>query len=119
MSEAEKAKVLRRAKIVTFVVLVVLAIGAGRTVMSRASNAKALEAGSAEQAKLYVKVATPKVGGAASTIELPGSLQGAMQSPIAARTSGYLKRWTHDIGSRVNKGDLLAEIENPEIDQQI
>ena len=119
MTEAEKSTVIRRTKIVVIVVLLALAVGAGRTMMSRASNAKALEAGSAEQAKLYVKVTTPQVGGAASVIELPGSLQGAMQSPIAARTSGYLKRWTHDIGSRVAKGELLAEIENPEIDQQI
>ena len=119
MTEAEKSTVISRTKIVVIVVLLALAVGAGRTMMSRASNAKALEAGSAEQAKLYVKVTTPQVGGAASVIELPGSLQGAMQSPIAARTSGYLKRWTHDIGSRVAKGELLAEIENPEIDQQI
>ena len=42
-----------------------------------------------------------------------------MQSPISARASGYLKRWTKDIGSRVQKGELLAEIETPEIDQQL
>ena len=42
-----------------------------------------------------------------------------MQAPIAARASGYLKRWTSDIGSRVQKGELLAEIETPEIDQQL
>lgn len=42
-----------------------------------------------------------------------------MQSPISARASGYLKRWTRDIGSRVEKGELLAEIETPEIDQQL
>ena len=42
-----------------------------------------------------------------------------MQSPIAARASGYLKRWTRDIGSKVAKGELLAEIETPEIDQQL
>jgi RND family efflux transporter MFP subunit len=46
-------------------------------------------------------------------------LQGYVQAPIAARASGYLKRWLVDIGSRVNKGDLLAEIDSPEIDQQL
>src|SRR5688572_33454 len=118
MSEAD-SKVLRRAKLVAIVVLVALAIGAARTMMSRSSNARALEAGTAEQAKVYVKVATPTIGGAGTTLNLPGSLQGEVQSPISARASGYLKRWTHDIGSRVAKGELLAEIESPEIDQQL
>jgi RND family efflux transporter MFP subunit len=53
------------------------------------------------------------------TLALPGTLQGFVQSPIAARASGYVKRWTRDIGSKVAKGDLLAEIETPEIDQQL
>jgi RND family efflux transporter MFP subunit len=52
-------------------------------------------------------------------LQLPGTLQGAVQAPIAARASGYLKRWYKDIGSRVEKGELLAEIETPEIDQQL
>lgn len=112
-------KVLRRAKLAMVIVLVALAIGAGRTIMSRSSNAKALETGISEQSRIYVKVASPKVGGVGNKLELPGSLQGAMQSPIAARTTGYLKRWTRDIGSRVEKGELLAEIESPEVDQQL
>ena len=58
---------------------------------------------SAEQAKQYVKVATPTMGGQATTLSVPGALQGAMQSPSAARANGYLKRWTRDIGSRVAK----------------
>ena len=83
------------------------------------SNAKALEAGTSERAKLYVKVALPKSDTDGQTLVLPGTLQGFVQSPIAARASGYLKRWYKDIGSRVAKGDLLAEIETPEIDQQL
>jgi RND family efflux transporter MFP subunit len=118
MSEAE-TRVVRRAKLIAIVVFVALAIGAGRTLWSRASNARALEAGTAEQARTYVKVATPTVGGAATTLTLPGSLQGETQSPISARSSGYVKKWFHDIGSRVAKGELLAEIESPEVDQQL
>jgi RND family efflux transporter MFP subunit len=118
MSETQ-ARVVRRAKVVAIVVLVALAIGAGRTMISRASNARALEAGTAEHAKTYVKVATPASGGAGITLTLPGTLQGESQSPISARASGYVKRWSHDIGSRVAKGELLAEIESPEIDQQL
>jgi RND family efflux transporter MFP subunit len=66
-----------------------------------------------------VKTASPKSGAAGQTLSLPGTLQGYVQSPIAARASGYLRRWHADIGSRVNKGDLLAEIDSPEIDQQL
>ena len=42
-----------------------------------------------------------------------------VESPIYARTNGYLKKWYRDIGSRVSKGELLAEIETPELDQQL
>jgi len=114
-----RGQVVRRAKILTIVVLVLLAIGAGRTVISRVSNARVLEAGTAERAKQYVKTTVPKAADAGQTLSLPGTLQGFVQSPIAARSSGYLHRWYKDIGSKVEKGELLAEIETPEIDQQL
>jgi RND family efflux transporter MFP subunit len=50
---------------------------------------------------------------------LPGTMEAFMESPIYARTNGYLKKWYHDIGSRVEKGDLLADIDTPEVDQQL
>ncbi|MCX7160650.1 MAG: efflux RND transporter periplasmic adaptor subunit, partial [Proteobacteria bacterium] len=106
-------------RVLMLVMLLLLAAGAGRTMLSRISNANALEAGTAERAKVYVKTALPKSDAAGQTVSLPGTLQGYVQSPIAARASGYIKRWTHDIGSRVAKGALLAEIEAPEIDQQL
>ena len=114
-----RAKVVRRSKILAVVVLVLLALGATRTVISRMSNSRVLEEGTAERAKVYVKVAVPKTGDAGQTLSLPGTLQGFVQSPIAARASGYLRRWYKDIGARVAKGELLAEIETPEIDQQL
>jgi RND family efflux transporter MFP subunit len=116
---AENERTLRRAKILTVAVLALLVLAGGRTVFSRISNAKTLEAGAAERSKLYVRVATPNTGGAALKLQLPGTLQGFVQAPIAARASGYLKRWHKDIGSRVKQGELLAEIETPEIDQQL
>ena len=115
----KRRQIVRRAKILTAVVLVLLAIGAGRTVISRVSNARMLEAGTAERAKQYVKTTLPKAADTGQTLSLPGTLQGFVQSPIAARASGYLRRWYKDIGSRVEKGELLAEIETPEIDQQL
>jgi RND family efflux transporter MFP subunit len=119
MSEEDSRRVVRRAKIALIVVLVALALGAGRTMWGRMSNARALEAGTAEHAKTYVKTTQPSTGGSGTSLTLPATLQGFVQSPISARGSGYLKRWTRDIGSRVEKGELLAEIESPEIDQQL
>jgi RND family efflux transporter MFP subunit len=115
----KRRRTVRSAKIVTAVVLVLLIVGAGRTVMSRMSNSRALEANSVEHGKVYVKTASPKSNEAGQTLALPGTLQGFVQSPIAARASGYLRRWYKDIGSRVAKGELLAEIDAPEIDQQL
>ena len=115
----KQRQVVRRAKILVVVVLVLLAVGAGRTVLSRLSNEKLLEAGTAERAKQYVKTVFPKASDTGQTLALPGTLQGFVQSPIAARASGYVKRWYKDIGSRVEKGELLAELETPEIDQQL
>lgn len=113
------SRAMRRMTLLAIVVVLLLAVGAARTLWSRASNARALEATSAEQGRLYVKVTAPDARGAATNLRLPGTLQGSVQAPIAARASGYLKRWTHDIGSRVRKGELLAEIESPEIGQQL
>jgi len=50
---------------------------------------------------------------------LPGTMQAYVESPIYARTNGYLKKWYKDIGSRVAKGELLADIDTPEVDQQL
>lgn len=115
----KRRQLLNRGKLAAVAVLILLALGAGRTVMIRMSNAKALEAGTAERSKLYVKVTQPVMAGASQSLALPGTLQGYVQSPIAARASGYLKRWIKDIGSRVQAGELLAEIDAPEIDQQL
>jgi RND family efflux transporter MFP subunit len=115
----KRGQVMRRAKVLVVVVLVVLVVGAGRTVLSRMANAKTLETGTVERAKQYVQTAYPTPGKSGQTLMLPGSLQGFVQSPIAARAQGYVKRWTKDIGSHVEQGELLAEIETPEIDQQL
>jgi len=114
-----RRQIVRRSRIAVIVVLAVLALGSARIVALRMANARTLDAASAEHAVLYVRVATPQAPKAGQTLTLPGTLQGYVQSPIAARASGYLKRWTKDIGSRVQKGELLAEIETPEIDEQL
>lgn len=115
----KRGQIVRRTRILTVIVLIVLALGAARTVISRISSASDLEAGTQERALQYVQTTQPKMATAGQTLALPGTLQGYVQSPISARASGYLKHWTKDIGSRVEKGELLAELETPEIDQQL
>jgi RND family efflux transporter MFP subunit len=66
-----------------------------------------------------VTVVYPKGGTKAEEIELPGNTQAFTDTPIYARTSGYIKRWYVDIGTRVRQGQLLAVIETPEVDQQL
>lgn len=73
-----------------------------------------------EQASIpTVNVIHPQPGARTQEVVFPGNTQAFVDSPIYARTNGYLKRWYVDIGARVRKGDLLAEIETPELDQQL
>jgi RND family efflux transporter MFP subunit len=66
-----------------------------------------------------VNLVHPQPATRAQDLVLPGNTQAFIDSPIYARTNGYLKRWYVDIGARVRKGELLAEIETPELDQQL
>src|ERR1700733_1534665 len=66
-----------------------------------------------------VNVVEPKSGAALEELVLPGTTQAFIDTPIFARTSGYLKQWYFDIGAYVEKGQLLAVIETPELDQQL
>lgn len=115
----KRDQVVRRTRLLVLIVLILLALGAARTVVSRIRNANELASGTQERAVQYVQTTLPSTPANGQSLALPGTLQGYVQAPLSARASGYLKRWTKDIGSRVEKGDLLAEIETPEIDQQL
>lgn len=79
----------------------------------------ALAKDAAGRSAMPVAVIRGKPANAVHEITLPGNMQAFVSTPIYARTSGYLKRWTVDIGARVKKGELLAEIDTPEIDDQL
>ena len=66
-----------------------------------------------------VSVIHPKAGAPVQEIVLPGDMQPFTDAPIFARTNGYLKKWYADIGANVKAGQLLAEIDSPEVDQQL
>jgi len=97
---------------------IVAAVGiAGAGPRRRASAA--LEKETNDLAVPTVAVIHPKLGAPQAEVVLPGNIQAFNDSPIYARTNGYLKKWYVDIGARVKAGQLLADIETPEVDQQL
>lgn len=104
------------AGILAIVVLgILIAIG----ILSRFHAEAALATASQQDAVLSVAVTTPVAGAAAQEITLPANTQAFIDTPIYARTSGYLRKWYADIGTHVHTGELLAVIETPELDQQV
>jgi RND family efflux transporter MFP subunit len=101
------------------VVVLVLGIVIYSGIHQRALAEKTLGATTEQAAVPTVSVIQPDSGAASQEIVLPGNTQPFNDTPIYARTNGYLKRWYVDIGARVAQGQLLAEIETPEIDQQL
>ncbi|MGH9826218.1 MAG: efflux RND transporter periplasmic adaptor subunit, partial [Blastocatellia bacterium] len=88
-------------------------------IRSRVTAETTLKTATEDAAVPTVNVTYPKPGAPSQELILPGNTQAFIDSPIYARTSGYLKRWYFDIGAHVKQGQLLAEIETPEIDQQL
>ena len=88
-------------------------------IRTRVADANTLARATEEKATPIVNVVHPRRGAPTSEIVLPGGAQAFVDAPIYARTNGYLKRWYFDIGSPVKQGQLLAEIETPEVDQQL
>jgi RND family efflux transporter MFP subunit len=101
-----------------FVVIVLVIVGAF-TLFQRRNQYKALANETEARAVPTVAVIHPVTEPTEEGLVLPGSMQAYVESPIYARTNGYLKKWYRDIGSRVQKGELLADIDTPEVDQQL
>jgi RND family efflux transporter MFP subunit len=97
------------------VFLIILALG----IMTRVRATQALHSWTAAQAVPSVEVISPTAPNTSQTLVLPGAIQAFNVAQIHARVSGYLKRWTQDIGARVKTGQTLAEIDTPELDQQL
>jgi RND family efflux transporter MFP subunit len=102
--------------LILFFIFLVLGI---YTVSQRMSEHKALAQQTEQMAVPYVAVIRATPTDSDSEMVLPGTLKPAVESPLYARTNGYLKKWYKDIGSHVEKGEILAEIDTPEIDQQL
>jgi RND family efflux transporter MFP subunit len=99
------------------VIIVIIVVIAGVVPRMRAKTALREETRKAAIPNVDVIQATK--GAPHQEVVLPGNIQAFIDAPIYARTNGYLKKWYVDIGARVKEGQLLAEIDTPEVDQQL
>jgi RND family efflux transporter MFP subunit len=106
------------AAVILFVLLVV-ALAWGYLPRREQRTALVASAGSSQHAALRVEVTTPKAGASDKAIELPATVQALQATMLFARASGYVRAWHADMGDRVKEGQLLAEIETPELDQEL
>ncbi|KAF0813637.1 Multidrug resistance protein MdtA [Andreprevotia sp. IGB-42] len=113
------ARTVRNARRVAVALLLLLGIGGVARAISNQADSKLLAQKTAEQARRTVQVTELKPGEAISKLTLAGTLRGREEAVIHARTNGYLKAWYKDLGEHVKQGELLAEIDTPEIDQEL
>jgi RND family efflux transporter MFP subunit len=114
--DANLSRRIRRYSIILLVVALILAVWGE---VSRVLARSALTKESADAAVTTVITVKAQSSSAGEELVLPGTVQAFIEAPIYARTNGYLKDWKTDIGTQVTKGELLAEIETPEVDRQL
>jgi RND family efflux transporter MFP subunit len=119
MSTSPPVPAVKRAKFIVGVIVGALLVGGIIIFVVRGFQASALAASTELHAKQYVTTVNPKPAGGGLPLTLPGTLQGINEATVYARSNGYILRWSKDIGSSVKKGELLAEITAPEIDQEL
>ena len=112
---APRRTVRKGSLIVALVAIVIVVYG----LTIRAKESEALRQWTDDQAIPSVALVTPVSDSSARTLELPARLEAFARAPIYARVSGYLKQWHADIGSKVRPGQMLGEIETPDLDQQL
>jgi len=105
--------------LVLLAVLVIAAVVVISGIAPRLRARQTLREETNRLAALPITIVRPVRAAPSEEVVLPGNIQAFTDAPIYARTNGYLKRWYFDIGAHVKKGALLAEIESPEIDQQL
>jgi RND family efflux transporter MFP subunit len=113
------AQPARKSGLLAIVVLSILMVAGAFALVRRFTERGALAKETERLAVPTVSVSKPGAEPAADQLVLPAQLQAYVESAIYARTNGYLLRWTRDIGSHVKKGELLAEIDTPEVDQEL
>jgi RND family efflux transporter MFP subunit len=119
LNDVAAGKRSRKTWVVLAVAVTAVAALLGSGIWSRVKAGATLRAETTQAALPAVSVVSPKQTAPADEIILPGNVQPFITSPIYARTNGYLTKWYFDIGAHVKKGQLLAVIETPEVDQQL
>jgi RND family efflux transporter MFP subunit len=104
---------------VGIIIAVVLIIAVAYGLNLRSAGEKRLSSVTDDAAILSVSVVRPVAGSKTGDLALPGNVGAFTDTPIYSRTNGYLRKWYFDIGSHVHKGDLLAVVDTPEVDQQL
>jgi RND family efflux transporter MFP subunit len=118
-SPSRRDALKRRIRLVLWILLALAIILAIWGITSRLIARSELRKHTVEDARLSVVTAKPQLSDAGDELVLPGIVQAFTEAAVYARTSGYLKSWYTDIGSHVKQGELLAEIETPEVDRQL
>src|SRR6202142_3329631 len=108
-----------RAKILVGLALLILLVAGFVTFLTRKRETNAAAKETDAPAIPTVAVVQPTAETGDNELVLPGNLQAYIESPIFARTNGYLLRWYKDMGSKVEKGERLASIDTPEVDQEL
>jgi RND family efflux transporter MFP subunit len=106
-------------KVVFFLAGIAFICLAAAGIIARNATNSSLEQRSTDAAKVVVNIVHPQKAATTVPVQLPGETRAFTEAPIFAQTSGYLKKWYFDIGSKVKAGDILADIDTPEVDQQL
>ncbi len=109
----------RNLRLIGFAAVVAAIIIAVFGILQRRSHEAGVTQWTQEQAVPTVAVIAPRQGASAERVVLPGTVQAWYEAPLYARVPGYLKNWYFDYGAHVKKGDVLAEIETPDLDAQL
>jgi RND family efflux transporter MFP subunit len=106
-------------KVSAVIIVICAAALAVLGITSRSAATKVLQAQTDASAQMVVTVVSPEKSAAKVPLQLPGETRAYTQAPIFAQTSGYVKKWFFDIGAKVKNGEVLAELDTPEVDQQL
>lgn len=112
---------IRRRRFTSVLIGVILLAGAGLAAVNVVDpqRRQELQAAAVEPSKPSVTLVRPKVGGALTEVRLPATVEALNAAKLHARAGGYVREWFHDIGESVKKGEILASIDSPDLDQQL
>jgi RND family efflux transporter MFP subunit len=109
----------KRLKLVLVLAVIGFVCVATLGLKSRAARTEEFQRVSKDAAQIRVQVVSPQEAPGSLELQLPGQTQSYYQAPILAQTNGYLKKWYYDIGTKVKAGDIMGEIDTPEVDQRL